>query len=169
MHYIDTIMSSMASQIPSLAMVYSTVYLGADQRKHQISTSLAFVRGINWWPVNSLHKGPVTCKMFPSDDIIMNTHMLVIHLFQFLSIYFFLSISVFECIHEYWCIESMFSNWEYDGWALLVQWGRDKMAEILQTTFSNALPWIKIYVLWLIFHWSLFLRFQLIIFQNWFR
>ena len=30
------------------------------QRKHQSSASLAFVRGINWSPVNSPHKGPVT-------------------------------------------------------------------------------------------------------------
>ena len=44
---------------------------GADQRKHQSSMSLAFVRGIHRWPVNSPHKGPVTRKMFPFDDIIM--------------------------------------------------------------------------------------------------
>ena len=36
----------MASQITSLAIVYLTVYSGADQRKHQCSASLAFVRGI---------------------------------------------------------------------------------------------------------------------------
>ena len=43
----------------------------ADQRKHQSSASLAFVRGIHRWPVNSPHKGPVTQKMFPFDDVIM--------------------------------------------------------------------------------------------------
>ena len=37
-------MGAMTSQIPSLTIVYSTVYSGADQRKHQSSTSLAFVR-----------------------------------------------------------------------------------------------------------------------------
>ena len=42
-----------------------------NQRKHQSSASLAFVRGIHRWPVNSLHKGPVTRKMFPFDDVIM--------------------------------------------------------------------------------------------------
>ena len=42
----------------------STVYSGADQRKHQSSASLAFVRGIHRWPVNSPHKGPVTRKSF---------------------------------------------------------------------------------------------------------
>ena len=42
-HYNDVIMSAMASQIASLTSVYSTVYSGADQRKHQRSASLAFV------------------------------------------------------------------------------------------------------------------------------
>ena len=64
-------MTRMASQITSLTVVYSTVYSGADQRKHQSSVSLAFVRGIHWWPVNSPHKGPVTWKTSPFDDVIM--------------------------------------------------------------------------------------------------
>ena len=45
--------------------------LGADQRKHQSSASLAFVRRIHRWPVNSPRKRPVTRKMFPFDDVIM--------------------------------------------------------------------------------------------------
>ena len=49
-------MSVMASQITSLSIVYSTIYSGADQRKRQSSTSLAFVHGINRSPVNFLHK-----------------------------------------------------------------------------------------------------------------
>ena len=64
-------MSLMASQITSLTIVHSTVYSGTDQRKHQSSASLAFVRGIYRWPVNFPHKGPVTRKMFPFDDVIM--------------------------------------------------------------------------------------------------
>ena len=71
LHYGDVIMSVIASQIISLAIVYSTVYSGADQRKHQRSASLAFVRGIHRWPVNSPHKWPVAWKMFPFDDVIM--------------------------------------------------------------------------------------------------
>ena len=71
-HYNDVIMSPMASQITSLTNVYSIVYSGANQRKHQSSASLAFVRGIHRWPVNSPHKGPVARKMFPFDDVIMN-------------------------------------------------------------------------------------------------
>ena len=63
-HYGDVIMGTMASEITSLTIVYSTVYSGADQRKHQSSASLAFVRGIHRGPVNSQHKWPVTRKMF---------------------------------------------------------------------------------------------------------
>ena len=64
-------MGMMASQITSLTNVYSAVYSDADRRKHQSSASLAFVRGIHRWPVNSLHKGPVMRKMFPFDDVLM--------------------------------------------------------------------------------------------------
>ena len=42
-----------------------------DQRKHQSSVSLAFMGGIHRWRVNSPHKGPLTRKMFPLDDVIM--------------------------------------------------------------------------------------------------
>ena len=44
-HYSDVTMNAMASQITSLTIVYSTVYWGTDQRKHQSSASLAFVWG----------------------------------------------------------------------------------------------------------------------------
>ena len=54
-------------QITSLTIVYSTVYSDADQRNHQSSASLAFVRGIHREPMNSPHKWPVTRKMFPFD------------------------------------------------------------------------------------------------------
>ena len=70
-HYDDVIMSVMASQITSLASVCSTFIRGTVQRKYQSSASLAFVRGIHRWPVNSPHKGPVTRKMFPFDDVVM--------------------------------------------------------------------------------------------------
>ena len=71
-HWTDVIMGAMASQITSLTIVYSTLYSGADQRQHQSSLSLAFVQGIHRWPVNSLHKGLVTWKMFLFDDVIMS-------------------------------------------------------------------------------------------------
>ena len=64
-------MDAIASQITSLTIVYSIVYSVVDQRKHQSSTSLAFVGGINRGPANSPHKWPVTRKMFPFDEVIM--------------------------------------------------------------------------------------------------
>ena len=68
-HYCDLIMGAVASQITSRTIVKPTVHSGTDQRKHQSSASLAFVRGIHRWPMNSSHK--VTRKMFPFDDVIM--------------------------------------------------------------------------------------------------
>ena len=55
-HYSDVILGTIASVITSLTIVYSTVYSGADQRKHQSSASLVLVRGFLRWPVNSPHK-----------------------------------------------------------------------------------------------------------------
>ena len=71
LHYNDIMMGATVFQITRLTIVYSTVYSGTDQRKHQSSMSLAFVWGIHPWPLNSPHKGPVTRKMFPFDDVIM--------------------------------------------------------------------------------------------------
>ena len=52
-HYNDVIIGTIASQITSLTIVYSNVYSGADQRKHQSSASLAFVSNAEnvsiWW------------------------------------------------------------------------------------------------------------------------
>ena len=74
-NYCDVTMGGVASQITSHTIVYSTGHSGPDQRKHQSSASLAFVRGIHRWPVNSPHKGPVTRKMFPFDDVIMTSQI----------------------------------------------------------------------------------------------
>ena len=75
-HYSDVIMSAMASQITGISVVQLTVCSGADQRKHQSSASLAFVRWIYRWPVDSPHKGPVRREMFPFDDIDMRTNVI---------------------------------------------------------------------------------------------
>ena len=61
-------MSVMASQMTSLSIVYSTVYTDTDQRKHQNSASLSFVReftGYRWIPR--------TNGQFPFDDVILYT------------------------------------------------------------------------------------------------
>ena len=57
-------MTTMASQITSLTLVYWTVYSDADQRKHQSSASLDFVWGIHrdrWIPRT---KGQLRGKCF---------------------------------------------------------------------------------------------------------
>ena len=77
-HHSDVIMSAMVSQITSLKIVYSTVYSDVNLRKHQSSESLAFVRGIHRRPVNSPHKGPVTRKMYPFDDVIIHKNRPVV-------------------------------------------------------------------------------------------
>ena len=70
LHQSDVTMVAMAYQITNLTIVYSSIYSGADQRKHQSSASQAFVR----WPMNSPHKGPVTRKMIPFNDVITSVH-----------------------------------------------------------------------------------------------
>ena len=74
-HYSDVIMVTVASQITSLTIVYSTVYSDADQRKYWSSASQAFVRGIHRGPMNS----PATRKMFPFDDVIMTKNSIRQH------------------------------------------------------------------------------------------
>ena len=66
------------------------------------------------------------------------------------------------------------SKFRLDLWRVkpelkLTHWGRDKMAAVSQTTFSYAFSWMKMLEFRFRFHWSLFLRVQLTIFQHWFR
>ena len=72
MNYNDVIWGAMVSQVTSLMLFYSTVYSRRRSKKHKSSASLAFVRGIHRWPVNSPHKGPLTRKKFPFDDVIID-------------------------------------------------------------------------------------------------
>ena len=73
-------MTMLASQITSITVVYSIVYSGVNQRKHQSSASLTFVRES---PVNFPHKWPVTRKMFPFDDVIMIFMGYTIHVLRY--------------------------------------------------------------------------------------
>ena len=86
-HYDEVTMGAIASQITSLTIVYSTVYSGVDQSKHQSSASLAFVWGIHRGPVNAPHKWPVTRKMFPFDDVIMDFELCCVLLLLFWAFY----------------------------------------------------------------------------------
>ena len=65
-------------------------------------------------------------------------------------------LAVSHCMHL-----SMRYQLTHQGW--------DKMAAIYQTTFSNAFSWMKRYKFLLKFHFGLFPRVQLTIFQHWFR
>ena len=49
---------------------------------------------------------------------------------------------------------------------VLTNWGRDEMAAIFQTTFSNAFSWMKMCEFRFRFHW---IRIELTIFQHWLR
>ena len=88
-HYDDVIMDWIASQITSLPVVCSIVYSDVNQRKHQSSASLAFVREIHRGPVNFPHKWPVTRKMFPFDDVIMLTAIFInVYIYTYVSHHF---------------------------------------------------------------------------------
>ena len=64
-------MSAIVSQMTRVSIVYSAVCPGTDHRKLQNPASLAFVKRVKRWPLNSPHKGPVTRKVFPFDDTIL--------------------------------------------------------------------------------------------------
>ena len=71
LYYMDVIMSAMASQITSVSIfsqlfVYVQIKENIKARRHW-----PLCEGIHRWPVDSPHKGPVTRKMFPFDDVIM--------------------------------------------------------------------------------------------------
>ena len=76
------------------------------------------------------------------------------------------TISCISILHE---VVNYYSRNDYDGYACLTHWGRDKMAAVSQTTFSNAFSWMKMLEFRFKFHWSLFLRVQLTTFQHLFR
>ena len=130
-------MGAIASQITSLTIVYSTVYWDADQRKHQSSASLAFVRGIHQGQVSSLHKRPVTRRMFPFDDVIVEkVFSLRWHLHENLLVATTLFYCCYYCfmpregrhfrVNTYNAIMTLLSHHVFGGLCLpaLTHWGR---------------------------------------------
>ena len=77
-HYIDVIMSAMASQITGVSIGCTAVCSGLDHRNHQSSALLAFVRGIHRRHMDSSLKGPVTLQMFPFDEIGTNLDWILV-------------------------------------------------------------------------------------------
>ena len=83
---IQWIMSEMVSQITSLTFFFYLIVCScADQRKHQRSTSLAFVRGIHRWSVNSRLNKRLSkqswCRWFetPSHSLWPHSNGVLIH------------------------------------------------------------------------------------------
>ena len=78
-------MTTMASQITSLTVVYSTVYSDADQRNHQSSASLAFVWGIHrdrWIPRT---KGQLRGKCF---HLMTSSWFMIIYIYISSALYY---------------------------------------------------------------------------------
>ena len=136
-HYGDVIMSVISPQITVVSILCTVVCSGADQRKHQSSASMDFVRGIHRSPVNSPHKGPVTWKMFPFDDVTMRDLSL--------SKMSFGGISCVAIIP----VDGVDINHDLDHRVVLgdlkCDWHIEAEAKISQTTFFNAFYWMKIY------------------------
>ena len=75
-HCYDFMMGTIASQITSLTIVYSKVYLGADQRKHQSSMSLTFVWGIHrWLTSNAANVSIWLCRHVTSQSLTCGTKL----------------------------------------------------------------------------------------------
>ena len=68
-HYSDVIIDTVASQIASLTIVTQPFIQG--QIKENIKALCHWLLWGDRWPVNSLHKAPVTRKMFPLGEVIM--------------------------------------------------------------------------------------------------
>ena len=79
-HYDDVKMSAMASQITSLTIVYSTVYSRHRSKKTSKLRVTGLCAGNSPGPVNSPHKGPVTRKMFPFDNVIMRPYWWLVNI-----------------------------------------------------------------------------------------
>ena len=114
-YYNDVIIGMMGSQITGVLIVYSTICSSTDQRKHQSSVSLAIMGGIHQWLMNSLHKGPVTWKMFPFDDVFMVGFIMidVSHLV------------IFHCSTERHTVHTMFS------WPNPKQWLMIRISDLM--------------------------------------
>ena len=116
-------MTTMASHFTSLTVVYLIVYSDPGQRKRQSSASLAFVRGIHWWPVNFPHKGPVTRKIFPFDGFIITEGCVSGPLFAF---------KLFQLRYIHY---KRWDHWPVDFWELISKFA---------TNFTEYVMWISL-------------------------
>ena len=70
-HYNGVIMTTMASQITSLTRLFTQPFIETQIKETSKLRVTGLCVGNSPGPVNSPHKGPVTRKMFPFDDVIM--------------------------------------------------------------------------------------------------
>ena len=118
-HYSDVIMTTIASLITSLAVVYSAVYSDADQRKHQSSASLAFVWGIHrdrWIPRTKgqlrgkcFHLMTSSCKIYVLFQLLQcstQCHMILGHVIMAPQniIYIITWLTMYVCVYVLNCI-----------------------------------------------------------------
>ena len=75
-----------------------------------------------------------------------------------------------HCLNQWWFVINHTTRNKFPASInSLTHWGRNKMAAVSQTTFSNAFSWMKMYEFWLKFRWSLFLSVQLTVSHHWLR
>ena len=128
-----------------------------------------FVRGIHRSPVNSPHKGQWRGALMFSficvwiNDWVNNGEAGDLRRYR---IHY--DVTVMFLCDSYWTSMMISQHawrhqttwtWLYHhlaslGHSELTHWGRDKMAAIFQTTFSNAFYWMKLFKFRLRFHWS---------------
>ena len=135
-------MGTIASQIKTLTILYSTFNSGADQTKHKSSASLAFVWGIRRGPVNSSHKYMAIwwrhhdfCHDDGDDDDDSNDIKFVIIVFIiFILIFIFLLLLIIIIITLILSLLSL---------SLLV-WSSLLLSSV--SNFFNSLVWISCYI-----------------------
>ena len=152
-HYGEVIMNAMASQITGVSIAQP--FVRAQIKKiHQSSASLAFERGIHWWPLDSLHKGPVTQKIFPFDDVIMLWHSLTRYACARLAKHYILiawvsDLDSFPYVHHF---EK--AHCDYFTWKKYHDYNKVKFYSIIADFFfitdmiSNQEPIVKIAMAW---------------------
>ena len=144
-HYKGVIMGTIASQITSLTIVYSTVH----SRRWSKKTSKLRVTGFCAGNSPGIpHKWPVTWNMFPFDDVIIPIHC--IHFTSVIDIHTpqvmlkYITTPVATEVHV--CVDAL--------WSHAATLGPDKMANILQTIFAHIFIWINFTVyVWTSIYW----------------
>ena len=158
----------------SFALIHQNPFLfQADVWRHQPDTLTLNTHEIDWYLFHQYHFSIIlVChdfkdkvKFYSNQQVNMSSSFLL-YLFSLHFWRFTVPDAVCLASADWW--ENNHSWLEFLAGAMLTHWGRNKMAAIFQTTFSNAFYWMKMYEFLLRFHWSLFQRVKLTIFQPWF-